>query len=157
MVWHESVTFSGNVRQISLCAFISLSQRKICRARKWPSHVSIRYNVHTISIYSGHWQARYLDYDEYGVWPHLADELSSRLPLRNLHWNSSVQRPLRSIQSLDVDLKRFTFDNAPQPLLSVQTPYLNLYFVACDVSGTFLTLCIGMRQRIWLDTYSPDL
>lgn len=89
-------------------------------------------------------------YDEYGVWPHLADELSSRLPLRNLHWNSSVQRPLRSIQSLDVDLKRFTFDNAPQPLLSVQTPYLNLYFVACDDNESYRTN-VKRQIKAWID------
>ncbi|CAO3675315.1 unnamed protein product [Umbelopsis vinacea] len=89
-------------------------------------------------------------YDEYGVWPHLADELSSQLPLRNLHWNSSVQRPLRSIQSLNVDLKRFTFDTAPQPLLSVQTPYLNLYFVACDDNESYRTN-VKRQIKTWMD------
>ncbi|KAM3584023.1 hypothetical protein VKS41_003991 [Umbelopsis sp. WA50703] len=89
-------------------------------------------------------------YDEYGVWPHLADELSSRLPLRNLHWTSSIQRPLRSIQSLDVDLKRFTYDSGPQPLLSVQTPYLNLYFVACDDNDTYRNT-VKRQIKSWVD------
>ncbi|KAJ2960306.1 hypothetical protein NQZ79_g4345 [Umbelopsis isabellina] len=92
-------------------------------------------------------------YDEYGVWPHLADELSSRLPLRNLHWTSSVQRPLRSIQSLDVDLKRFTYDNGPQPLLSTQTPYLNLYFVACDDNDTYRNT-VRRQIKSWVDVIS---
>ncbi|KAH8547567.1 trafficking protein particle complex subunit 10 [Umbelopsis sp. PMI_123] len=89
-------------------------------------------------------------YDEYGVWPHLADELSSRLPLRNLHWNPSVQRPLRTIQSLDVDMKRFTYDSAPQPLLSVQTPYLNLYFVACDDNDSY-RMSVKKQIKAWMD------
>jgi len=42
-------------------------------------------------------------YDPSGVFPLIAPSLHPRLPLRNLHWNSP-SRPLRSINSLHVDL-----------------------------------------------------
>ncbi|MCJ1392713.1 hypothetical protein MMC18_005584 [Xylographa bjoerkii] len=41
--------------------------------------------------------------DPSGIYPLVASELESRLPLRNLYWNSS-SRPLRSIDSLYVEL-----------------------------------------------------
>lgn len=41
--------------------------------------------------------------DPSGTYPSVAQELNRRLPLRNLHWNSSA-RPLRSIASLHVEL-----------------------------------------------------
>ena len=41
--------------------------------------------------------------DPSGIYPLVASELESRLPLRNLHWNSS-SRPLRSIDSLYAEL-----------------------------------------------------
>ncbi|KAF2491824.1 hypothetical protein BU16DRAFT_565520 [Lophium mytilinum] len=42
-------------------------------------------------------------HDPSGVFPLLSSQLTSRLPLRNLHWKSP-SRPLRSIDSLHVDL-----------------------------------------------------
>lgn len=42
-------------------------------------------------------------HDPSGVFPLLQDELTARLPLHNLHWKSPT-RPLRSIDSLHVDL-----------------------------------------------------
>lgn len=41
--------------------------------------------------------------DPSGVFPLISSDLLARLPLRNLHWNSS-SRPLRSIDSLHVEL-----------------------------------------------------
>ena len=41
--------------------------------------------------------------DPSGIFPLISKDLDSRLPLRNLHWNS-VSRPLRSIASLYVEL-----------------------------------------------------
>jgi hypothetical protein len=89
-----------------------------------------------------------LDCDEYDVWPLIADDLSSRLPLKNLVWYPSDQRAERHIQSLEVDLKRFNFEQIPQPLSHTQTNYLNLYFVSCDVS------CDGWRI-VWNCLYWP--
>lgn len=68
------------------------------------------------------------------MWPLIADDLSSRLPLKNLKWQPSSQRAERFIPSLEVDLQRFNFEQVPQPLLATHTTYLNLYFVNCDVS-----------------------
>ena len=42
-------------------------------------------------------------HDPSGLFPLLQEQLTSRLPLRNLHWKSPT-RPLRSIDSLHVDL-----------------------------------------------------
>ena len=41
--------------------------------------------------------------DPSGIYPLISQPLSSRLPLRNLHWNSP-SRPLRSINALHIDL-----------------------------------------------------
>ena len=41
--------------------------------------------------------------DPAGIYPLISNDLSSRLPLRNLHWNPA-SRPLRSIDSLYVEL-----------------------------------------------------
>lgn len=83
------------------------------------------------------------DCDEFGVWPVVANDLSSRLPLKNLRWQPSSQRSERFISSLEVDLQRFSFEQVPQPLLSAHTTYLNLYFVSCDVRTRtkFLACC----------------
>ena len=52
------------------------------------------------------------------VFPSISEDLSKRLPLRNLHWNSST-RPLRSIKSLHVDLVP---DESEPPRLASPTP-----------------------------------
>jgi hypothetical protein len=41
--------------------------------------------------------------DPFGIYPLISSDLQTRLPLRNLHWNSP-SRPLRSIDSLYIDL-----------------------------------------------------
>ncbi|RCH83507.1 hypothetical protein CU097_000946, partial [Rhizopus azygosporus] len=93
----------------------------------------------------------YLDCDEYGVWPLVADDLSARLPLRNLKWQPSSQRAECLISTLEVDLKRFTPDPSPLPLPSTtQTVYLNLYFVTCEDNEVYKTR-IRKNIRSWLD------
>ncbi|KAI8372825.1 trafficking protein particle complex subunit 10 [Radiomyces spectabilis] len=88
--------------------------------------------------------------DEYGVWPLIADDLSSRLPLKNLKWQPTNQRSERVIASLEVDLKRFNFDQPPQPLSHTQTNYLNLYFVACDDNEVYKNK-VRRQIRAWTD------
>ncbi|KAI8089523.1 trafficking protein particle complex subunit 10 [Halteromyces radiatus] len=88
--------------------------------------------------------------DEYDVWPLIADDLSSRLPLKGLVWQSSNQRVERHIQSLEVDLKRFNFEQVPQPLSTTQTNYLNLYFVSCDDNEAYKTK-VRRQIRNWVD------
>ena len=57
-------------------------------------------------------------HDPSGVFPLISEQLSTRLPLRNLHWKSP-NRPLRSINSLHVDLvpskETVTEDLKPPP------------------------------------------
>jgi hypothetical protein len=63
--------------------------------------------------------------------------LVARLPLRNLVWKPSNNRDKRHISMLDVELKRFSPEvskNLP-PVTLLQNPYLNLYFVNCEVTN----------------------
>ncbi|KAI8062176.1 trafficking protein particle complex subunit 10 [Gongronella butleri] len=87
--------------------------------------------------------------DEFDVWPLVADDLSSRLPLKNLAWQSN-QRSERHIPSLEVDLKRFNFEQVPQPLASTQTTFLNLYFVSCDDTEAYKSK-VRRQIRAWMD------
>ncbi|KAI9245959.1 Cullin family-domain-containing protein [Sporodiniella umbellata] len=89
--------------------------------------------------------------DEYEVWPFVADDLSARLPLRNLKWQPSSKRAECLIPTLEVDLRRFTPDASPIPLLSnTQTVYLNLYFVTCEDNETYKTR-IRKSIKDWLE------
>ncbi|KAG1442949.1 hypothetical protein G6F56_010854 [Rhizopus delemar] len=89
--------------------------------------------------------------DEYEVWPFVADDLSARLPLRNLKWQPSSQRAECLIPTLEVDLKRFTPDSSPLPLLTTtQTIYLNLYFVTCEDNEVYKTR-IRKSIKNWLE------
>ncbi|OAD74957.1 hypothetical protein PHYBLDRAFT_186589, partial [Phycomyces blakesleeanus NRRL 1555(-)] len=88
--------------------------------------------------------------DEYGVWPLIADDLSSRLPLKNLKWQPSSQRGPSLIHSLEVDLKRFSFDQTPQLLSTMQTNYLNLYFVACEDNEIYKNK-VKKQIKQWVD------
>ncbi|KAI9486248.1 MAG: trafficking protein particle complex subunit 10 [Benjaminiella poitrasii] len=89
--------------------------------------------------------------DEYEVWPLIADDLSSRLPLRHLKWQPSSQRAECIIPLLEVDLKRFTVDPTPPSLAATQTVYLNLYFVACDDNEVYKTK-VRKNIRQWVET-----
>ncbi|KAI8982642.1 Cullin family-domain-containing protein [Pilobolus umbonatus] len=92
----------------------------------------------------------YQNCDEYEVWPFIADDLSSRLPLRNLRWQPSTQRPACNIPTLEVDLKRYTADPTPPALSATQTVYLNLYFVSCDDNEVYKNK-VRKNIRTWLD------
>jgi trafficking protein particle complex subunit 10 len=77
-----------------------------------------------------------LDYDPYNVWSLIEEDFNTHLPLRNLHWKS-FNRPLRSIQSLHVEIRPYhpsTDDQSHQmPISLLQKPYLNIMLVKCDV------------------------
>ncbi|CAO3645018.1 unnamed protein product [Mucor fragilis] len=89
--------------------------------------------------------------DEYEVWPLIADDLSARLPLRNLKWQPSSQRAECLIPILEVDLKRFTIEHTPQLLSTTQTTYLNLYFVSCEDNELYKTK-VRRNIRNWVET-----
>lgn len=61
----------------------------------------------------------------------------AHLPLRNLHWKSS-NRPLRSIQSLQVEMRQYSPSGDEQPhqmpISLLEKPYLNMMLVKCDVN-----------------------
>ena len=77
--------------------------------------------------------------DDFQMWPHLAEELVSRLPLRNLVWNnpfptrtSQMQQQI-VIPALDIEFKRFSVDLFTKPALYSNPYFLHLYFVNCEV------------------------
>ena len=77
-----------------------------------------------------------IDYDPHSVWALIQDDFTAHLPLRNLHWKSA-NRPLRSIQSLDVEMRHYdpAADEQPHqmPISLLERPYLNMMLVKCDV------------------------
>lgn len=78
-----------------------------------------------------------IDCEESGNWANIEKDLAARLPLRNLVWKPSNNRDKRHISMLDVELKRFSPEvskNLP-PVTLLQNPYLNLYFVSCEVAN----------------------
>lgn len=80
--------------------------------------------------------------------------LLKHLPLRNLHWKSS-NRPLRSINTLHVDLTKDGNDatSAPERRHQIpglrQTPYLKLYLLRCDDNETYKVAC-RKQIRDWI-------
>lgn len=120
-------------------------------------------------------------HDPSGLFPLVQEQLASRFPLKNLHWKAPT-RPLRSIDSLHVDLKpspetasQLELAAAPQgtptptttehgkgaakerrhqiPGLR-QTPYLKLYLLRCDDSDTYKSTA-RKQVREWVKTHTP--
>jgi trafficking protein particle complex subunit 10 len=91
----------------------------------------------TITCTSAYGIADFTDYDPFDIWPQISEDFLSRLPLRNLHWKSS-NRPLRSIQSLEIDLHKYdpSLEDQPHqiPTSLLERPYLNIMLVQCEVS-----------------------
>lgn len=91
-------------------------------------------------------------YDPFDVYSEVKEDLSSRLPLVNLHWHP-VGRPLRSIPSLDIDLVEETTsaENTPkhQMLGLSNSPYLKIIFIKCEDNDTYRTL-VRKMIREWL-------
>jgi trafficking protein particle complex subunit 10 len=107
----------------------------------------------------------------------IEDQLLARLPLRNLHWKSP-RRPLRSIESLHIELTRVPNDasdesarpssrhsqgvTTPAPPKERrhqipglrQTPYLKLFILRCDDAETYK---VTERKAIrdWLKAHTP--
>lgn len=73
----------------------------------------------------------------HGDWDRIKADLERQLPLKNLHWKSA-NRTIRTIQSLELDFKPFSFYKDEQsnasPSRLLERPYLHLLFVVCDVS-----------------------
>ncbi|KAG0193307.1 hypothetical protein DFQ28_005750 [Apophysomyces sp. BC1034] len=136
------------VRSALACPAI---ERGIARACKNPAHANQKVPKRALLELTDHDERQKSNHcDEYGVWPLIADDLSSRLPLKNLKWQPSSQRSERFIQSLEVDLKRFNFEQTPQPLSSMQATYLNLYFIACDDNEIYKNK-VRRQIRQWVD------
>ena len=90
----------------------------------------------------------FIDYDPFNVWSLIQEDFIAHLPLRNLHWKSST-RPLRSIQSLEIEMRPYQPSAEEQPhqmpISLLQRPYVNIMFVKCDVmpNGFWVWPCIG--------------
>lgn len=91
-------------------------------------------------------------FDPLGVYRDLCDELKSKLPLVNLHWNPP-SRPLRSIPTLDVDLveeEAVTHSTPKHQMLGLSSaPYLKLIFIKCEDNETYRQ-SIRTMIREWL-------
>jgi trafficking protein particle complex subunit 10 len=104
----------------------------------------------------------------------VADQLESRLPLRNLHWKSQ-NRPLRSIESLHVELSKTTSDvtsggSSDRPASGDMapaakerrhqmpglraTPYLKIYLLRCDDADSYKAT-YRKTVREWLKIHTP--
>ena len=87
--------------------------------------------------------------DPYDLYSTFEPLLSERLPLRNLHWKST-NRPLRSIETLYVDLVAISDGGSQRPSASErrhqipglhQTPYLKIFLLRCDDNDTYKATC----------------
>jgi len=78
------------------------------------------------------------------VWTLVEKDFTVHLPLRNLHWKSA-SRPLRSIQSLHVEMHGYqpAADDQPHqmPISLLERPYLHMMLVKCDVR---LSACLTL-------------
>jgi hypothetical protein len=103
----------------------------------------------------------------------IADQLDSRLPLHNLNWKSP-KRPLRSIESLHVDVVSSSVaggvpsnssSNLPATAAPAkerrhqipglrQTPYLKLYLLRCDDADSYKAV-YRKAVRDWLKAHTP--
>ncbi|CAG8444801.1 5577_t:CDS:10 [Ambispora gerdemannii] len=94
--------------------------------------------------------------DEFDLWQYVAEGFPTHLPLRNLQWKSA-NRPLRTIHTLGVELKRLTPDTGEKqhqlPASLLEKPYLNLYFVSCDDNETYRQT-VKKQIRDWLTIVS---
>src|ERR1700761_5946078 len=116
-------------------------------------------------------------HDPSSIFPLIEDQFLARLPLRNLHWKSP-RRPLRSIESLHIELVRASTDVGGEttrpssrhsqggPSLAPpkerrhqipglrQTPYLKIYLLRCDDSETYKNTQ-RKNVREWLKAHTP--
>lgn len=86
--------------------------------------------------------------------------LSSRSPLKNLHWKSP-NRPLRSIPNLNIALNREQTANGSTPSVRRhqipglrETPYVKLYLLRCDDKETYKEKA-RKEVRQWVKTVTP--
>ena len=72
-------------------------------------------------------------------WSQIRTGLSSQLPLRDIQWSPPSRASSRNIPTLDVKLVALDSvreETASQvPVYVLERPLLNVYVVACDVSG----------------------
>lgn len=69
------------------------------------------------------------------VWNRIQNDLMRRFPFRHIHWNSTT-RPVRTIESLDVEFKALPIALADAAASAPKgQPMMNVIFVACDVSA----------------------
>lgn len=104
--------------------------------------------------------------DPSGLLPAIQPLLAERLPLRNLHWKSP-SRPLRSIESLHIDLvpAQDATDQQRRPSDAAvahrrhqipglrQTPYLKIYLLRCDDNETYKSSSRKLLRE-WIKTHA---
>ncbi|BDD59745.1 hypothetical protein MAP00_004937 [Monascus purpureus] len=109
--------------------------------------------------------------DPSGLFPLVQPIIETKLPLRNLHWNSP-NRPIRSIESLRIRFvpatgnepseRKPSSDAATGPVTYRrhqipglrQTPYLKIYLLRCDDNDTYKASA-RKALREWIKTNAP--
>lgn len=62
--------------------------------------------------------------DDYSVWPHIAEEVASRFPLRSLTFpNSRSQQGSRVVDKLEVEMRLYRPDMFPRTMIGASSPY----------------------------------
>lgn len=101
-------------------------------------------------------------HDPSNVFSLIQEDLTARLPLRNLHWKAPT-RPLRSIDSLHVDLVPSS-ESAQDASVEKErrhqipglrrTPYLKVYLLRCDDSEAYKGTA-RKQLREWIKDHTP--
>jgi len=98
--------------------------------------------------------------DPSNLFDSLEPRLSSRSPLKNLHWKSP-NRPLRSIPNLNIALNREQTTNGSNSSVRRhqipglrETPYVKLYLLRCDDRETYKEK-VRKEVRQWVKTITP--
>lgn len=79
-----------------------------------------------------------LDYDPFDLWPSIATDIESKIPLRNLQWVESYQYKKHTITSLDLEflpwLEEFSSQDTSKDPTLLNIPLVNMLFLLEQVS-----------------------
>ena len=74
-------------------------------------------------------------------WTKVYASILGQLPLRNLHWKTSVKGSVKTVQELEVALVSFDTlreEHTQVPVTLLEKPLLHVYIVYCEVRGSNL-------------------
>ncbi|KAF8638821.1 hypothetical protein AX17_001879 [Amanita inopinata Kibby_2008] len=94
-----------------------------------------------------------------GSWKQIQASLLAQLPLRNIHWRSSIHSVLRTIHELNFSLVQFESVRdefvSQIPVTVLERPLLNIYIVTCEDTDIEAYRHVHKKQiKDWLMTVS---